>query len=428
MFKQRLKITIKYKNIQKLLLLVILIVVSFSARLIYLDKTPEGFHRDEVAFGYNAYSISKTGKDEFGRFFPFLFESYGDYKLPVVVYLTAPVVAIFGLTDFWVRFPTALAGALTPIVLYFLMKNLTKNEWVPPVAAFSLAIMPQHILFSRSVNESTVSILFFLLGTTFLIKLMKSWQLNSLLLAIIFLTISLFTYRTQFIFEPIIISIILITFSKSIKKWPKRQRTISVLGALTFVTLLFIVIAKTSSTRLRDVSFLTDSNLKQSLAIQIRENGAQNTFVTRAFHNKLIIYTTGFVQKYVSHFDLTYLFFTGDKLSSNNSTPWMGHLLYIDLPFFIIGIICLLKFKTKEEKLPLYWLLVGPIASAATVDSPSAVRNLISTISYSTIIAYGITFVIHAAPPPKKNQIRFSLCPSCHLHRKLSLFRPSIHS
>ena len=43
-----------------------------------------------------AYSILKTGRDEYGSPFPLLFRSFDDYKAPIPVYLLVPVFKFFG--------------------------------------------------------------------------------------------------------------------------------------------------------------------------------------------------------------------------------------------------------------------------------------------------------------------------------------------
>ena len=80
---------------------------------------------DEVAFGYNAYSLGIDGKDEFGKFLPIVYlESFGDYKPPVYAYLDIIPVKVFGLTPFAVRFPSAFFGVLTVLLTFFLTKRL----------------------------------------------------------------------------------------------------------------------------------------------------------------------------------------------------------------------------------------------------------------------------------------------------------------
>jgi len=88
-------------------LLFAIILIAFLLRVIKLSDIPASLSHDEVAIGYNAWSILKTGRDEYGVKFPLLFRSFDDYKLPGYVYLTAFSEFIFGLTPFAVRFPSA---------------------------------------------------------------------------------------------------------------------------------------------------------------------------------------------------------------------------------------------------------------------------------------------------------------------------------
>src|SRR3989344_1369248 len=92
--------------------LAIIFLFALALRTVNLGDHPSGLTWDEAGLGYNAYSILKTGRDEFGTFLPIVFKSFGDYKPGIYVYLTVPSVAIFGLTEFAVRFPSALFGAL----------------------------------------------------------------------------------------------------------------------------------------------------------------------------------------------------------------------------------------------------------------------------------------------------------------------------
>src|SRR3989344_2866260 len=94
-------------------------IVTLAAvlRFYQLGKNPPGLNLDEVAIGYNAYSILKTGMDEYGQKFPVAFRSHDDYKAPLYIYLTSVSVAMFGLNEFGVRFWSALAGTLSVLVV-----------------------------------------------------------------------------------------------------------------------------------------------------------------------------------------------------------------------------------------------------------------------------------------------------------------------
>src|SRR3989344_2586535 len=140
------------------ILLILIISLAAILRFISLGENPIGFNDDEAAFGYNAYSILKTGRDEWGRFLPFpAFESFGDWKLVFYLYLVAASQLIFGLSEFSTRFPSALFGVMSVIITYFLAKELFKDlNWkfkignslkldIPTVAMLLLAISPWHI-------------------------------------------------------------------------------------------------------------------------------------------------------------------------------------------------------------------------------------------------------------------------------------------
>src|SRR3989344_6795333 len=114
---------------KQLIVLLLIVLLGFSVRVINLQSTPPSLNWDEVSHGWNAYSILKTGRDEWGKSFPITnFRAYGDYPLPLNLYLTIPFLFIFGLTDFAVRFPHALLGVLSVLSTYFLALGLTKKK------------------------------------------------------------------------------------------------------------------------------------------------------------------------------------------------------------------------------------------------------------------------------------------------------------
>ena len=104
----------------KKIALIFIFALALFLRIYKLGSCPVGFLWDEAALGYNGYSILKTGRDEYGKFLPIIFKSFGDYKPGLYVYLTVPSIAIFGLTEFSTRLPAAIFGSLTVLLIYFL--------------------------------------------------------------------------------------------------------------------------------------------------------------------------------------------------------------------------------------------------------------------------------------------------------------------
>src|SRR5262245_24665404 len=95
-----------------ILILSAIILLATVLRFYQIQTNPPGLFWDETAYGYDAYSLLKTGSDHHGRFLPLFFESFGDWKLPVFFYLLVPSVALFSLSEFAIRFPTAFFGVL----------------------------------------------------------------------------------------------------------------------------------------------------------------------------------------------------------------------------------------------------------------------------------------------------------------------------
>ena len=105
---------------KRTILLLIIIALGFGLRVFLVEKRPLGFTWDEAALGYNAYSLLKTGRDEYGKILPIVLKSFGDYKPGLYAYFTVPNVAILGLNEFATRLPSAIFGTLTILVVYLL--------------------------------------------------------------------------------------------------------------------------------------------------------------------------------------------------------------------------------------------------------------------------------------------------------------------
>jgi 4-amino-4-deoxy-L-arabinose transferase-like glycosyltransferase len=144
--------------------LIAIIILAAVLRLVVLDKYPVGINSDEAALGYNAYSIIKTGKDEYGEFLPMAFKSFGDYKPGLYVYFTIPFVALLGLNEWAVRLPSALLGIGTVYLIFLLSQRLFNSRGVSLLASLMLAISPWHLHFSRGGWETNAATFGIVLG------------------------------------------------------------------------------------------------------------------------------------------------------------------------------------------------------------------------------------------------------------------------
>src|SRR3989344_8123081 len=120
--------------------LLIIVLLSAILRFYKLDTIPPSLNWDEAGSAYNAYTIANWGRDEWGKFLPLIFTSFRDDKHPVHIYMTAPIVKMFGLSDFTARLSGAIVGVLSVIIIFFLARILFKNDLVGLLSALFLAM------------------------------------------------------------------------------------------------------------------------------------------------------------------------------------------------------------------------------------------------------------------------------------------------
>ncbi len=186
---------------KKYWILIAALIFGTFLRLWQLGTVPNGLTWDEAAIGYNAFSILKTGRDEHGAFMPIIFKSFGDYKPGAYIYLTVPSVAIFGLNEFAVRFPSALAGIFAILGIYLFTKELFNNSKIAGFAALSLAISPWHVHFGHGAWEVNVFSTLLLFALYLFIRFVKGIQ--SIYPTLLFACLSLAMYQAAKLLTPL---------------------------------------------------------------------------------------------------------------------------------------------------------------------------------------------------------------------------------
>ncbi|HRS23198.1 MAG TPA: phospholipid carrier-dependent glycosyltransferase, partial [Candidatus Woesebacteria bacterium] len=122
---------------------ILILLLAAFLRLYQLDKFPVSLNWDEISHSYNAYSILKTGKDQWGTKMPiFNFRAYGDYPTTLNMYLTIPWVKFLGLNAWSTRLPSAICGIVIVIFAYLITESLLKNKLISLSVMFLAAISP----------------------------------------------------------------------------------------------------------------------------------------------------------------------------------------------------------------------------------------------------------------------------------------------
>lgn len=358
------------------------VLVAALFRLVGLDKRPLGFTWDEAALGYNAYSLLKTGRDEYGKVLPIIFKSFGDYKPGLYAYLTVPSVAILGLNEFATRLPSAVVGIILVISTYFLVNEILPKKYAIYSAGI-LAISPWAIHFSRGAWEANVALLLTVLGSLLFVK-KRYW------LALVFFGLTFWTYQGAKMFTPLILLSLQLIYPAPIKKLLKPI-------ALFLVLLTPILLGLGSqSGRLKVFSVFSYTRASDTVAEILKQDNIQsfdpNYYL---FHAEILDQIRGITQRYLNHFSPNYLFFTGDWTNLRHSTPYYGNLHIPEVVTLMLGFILLVKLKSPGGKLVAVWLLLGPLPSALSRDLVSAVRSLPMLIPLSVISGIGLSVVVN---------------------------------
>lgn len=379
-------------------IIIAIVLLAGVLRFYKLGQNPPSLDWDETAHGYNAYSILKTGRDEYGLKFPLYFRSFDDYKPPVYTYLVVPSVTIFGLNDFAVRFPSALLGTFAILFTYLLAYELFKNKPIAYLSAFFLAISPWHLQFSRVAFETNSTITFSVLGTWAFLKGIKQIETGKKTIffsvASLSFGINLFMYHNSRVFVPIFATILLIIFSKELSKNIKSLIIPAIIAAFIVIKLTPLVFSVAGQQRYQGTTIFADASPLYAASQKISDDQKKGiVFFGKLFHNRRLVYIPILIENYFSHFKPDFLFFNADM--DRHHAPGVGLLYLWDVPFLICGIYFIIKKKIENSsKIIIFsWFFLGPLASAVTWGVPHALRSEIFLPMFQIFVAVGCYFL-----------------------------------
>lgn len=379
----------------------LLVLFSLAAavflRLFLLSQVPPSLSHDEVAIGYNAYSILRTGKDEYGTPFPLLFRSFDDYKLPGMVYATVPSIALFGLTEWGVRLPSAVFGIGAIFIFFFFVRELLqKNNKSPQlyfgdgaagIVSLFFAFSIWHINFSRQSFESNGALFFLLLGSTFLLRATRSPQL--VIPALISITTSLYFYYSVRVIIPFILLAYVWNFHKQLFHHKKSLLAGAVLAVVLLVPLVPAVFSREGLARIRTVSVFNDPNYMRRLELFTNQRiQLGNPLIAKIRYNWRTALLLSVAENYTKNVSPSHLFVKG-------SGP-LGLQYGFEAPLILIGLVVLFHLPTKKKWLVAAWLLSAPLAGAFSVDQPNALRTLPLAPMLSLLAGLGFVSVLVA--------------------------------
>ena len=360
---------------RKDLLLFLIIVAGAFLRFYRIDVNPPGLYWDETAFGYDAYSVLKTSMDQHGRTLPLFFESFGDWKLPGYFYLLIPSIKVFGLTEFAVRFPSALLGTLSIPVFFLLLKKLTSNTNLSLFVALALALSPWHIQFSRAGFESIAGLFFIILGLYLFVSSLEKPRTLLLTFAFLLLTLSMYTYHSYRIFVPLLVLALLIIYRKQILNNLKKFLIPVFISFLIFIPLLQFTFTKEGQSRAASQSPFKKEVLERAKIDYDQKSKQPLRFLSGYLYKEPTYFSYLALNGYIDHFSPLFLFFQGDQIGRHSQVD-MGQIYAFDAILLVSAIFAFKTQNKKTKQLMITWLLLAPIPASIVLPTPHAQRAL----------------------------------------------------
>ncbi len=353
---------------------IIVFLIALLFRVISLGSIPVGFHADEVRVGWNAYSIMKTGMDDTGNRLALYYNTFGDFRPTGIFYLTIPSLAVFGLNEFAVRFPSALIGALTVFPLYQLTLLISKDKKMARLAALLLALTPWHWIVSRATSEVAISMFCALWGLVFLIKALKKGSTKLFIVSAVSLSIGCLFYHSIRVLAPLFVFATLFYYWKTLSTPIKKKAIAMTVALILFVCTLLLT--KGSFGRFQQVSIAKTLDSSQQV---LGDHVSKTTLFTRIRDE---------YARYLS----------SDFLLGEAAKPYRYRVFGVSLLgsaillFIVAGVVAIAQ--KKASSLPLLLLLLSPLPAAVTVeDSPNLHRALFMVPFFMIIAASGVLYL-----------------------------------
>ncbi len=366
---------------------ILIFLLGISLRFYQLGQLPNSYTPDEIAQGYTAYSILKTGHDEWGNPNLLSFRSFGDYKPCLQTLLFIPSVKLFGLTPFAVRFPNALLSLLLIPLAYLLAQKLFKNQQISLVSAFLITISPIALPLSRIALEANILSVI----TTLAIYLFLD---SHFIISAIFFALTFFTYHTAKIFTPL--SFIILSFFPLHPSRPKKLLLPAIILSLGLLSSLLV----SSQSRGTDVTIFnpTDNWAAVAEARFQAVNVGLPDFIARIFNNKLGYLLFTFTHSYLSYFSPQFLATQGAGETTYGMLPGQGILGLV--PFLGLLFALYLYLKKPNSRLLFLILLIfaAPIAAALSKGHFSANRLAVISPYLQILSAFGLTHLLKRSP------------------------------
>ncbi len=358
-------------------LLCFTLLISLFFNIIAKYNAPPAFNADEAAFGYNAYSLLATGKDEYGTAFPLRMKSFGDYKMPLYSYLSVPFIALFGLNEFSSRALNTLIAILFPMIIYFLAKEIFNDVKIALIAAFLSAFSLGLHIIGRHAHEAYTNTFFLSLSLLFLLRVLRNSSVLNTVYLLLFTTLALFNYQSSRLFALLFLAIIAFyTFSK--KKGSKLLLVYSLI-----IICVFSVDLVYKPERVKNLIFFNNPGFTLKIN-ELRGEGGN-----ALLYNKVTTSMKDVLFDHLSYFSPQFLVSQGDE-NPRFGYQGISYLTVVEYLFFFIGLYFLFHNKERWRYLLLILILYLPLSASLSWAKASLTRSHFLLVPLLLISGYGM--------------------------------------
>ncbi|MBP9854009.1 MAG: glycosyltransferase family 39 protein [Candidatus Omnitrophica bacterium] len=304
------------------LVIIAFIVLTVNVfRFIDLDKSPPGFHVDELSGSVTVQCLAEEGIDAHDHRYPLFGElNYGSPKPPTYMYPAVLWTKIFGYSISSFRAFSGFIAILSIIGLFFLAKQLFSLQaayWIILTASIS----PFVFQISRIALEAGLAPCFIIWGLYFFTR--SDHFLNAVLTGILF-ALAMYSYPPARLFIPLLFLPMLYL------RWSMGKVNLKMFS-LTFLVMAVILIPLITGTirgqymtRFNEIGIFSEEFLASSGK---SKNWSDLSVV--------------FIRNYLTHLNSDFLFFSGDK-NYVYSTGHFGILSWLDSIALLCGLIILI--------------------------------------------------------------------------------------
>jgi len=321
-------------------------VLALAFYLASVPKNPLGFFIDESSIAYNAYTISRSGSDEYGVRWPLYFRAFDEYKNPTYIYLLAGLFKIFGPSIWLARLLSGVSGFGAVLLLGVLARRMTGEDRIGVVVALTAMVTPWLFEISRLVFEVA---LFPLALVLFLLALYRAqsrteWTLLDTLWVASTLGLMTYTYTIGRLLG-LLLALGLLIFGRR-SRWTRIGQTWMFYGILLAPLLVFSQRHPGALTgRFHAVSYIQPESGLSMIAGE-------------------------FLKRYLDNLSLRSLLFVGD-VNIRHHVPGMGSMLAVTVFLGVVGAVLVLWSRWRDPwwQFILYGLAVSVVPAALTADS-----------------------------------------------------------